>query len=106
MKGERWFGTSSCIFKSATCSKGTYLESRSRLGKKMRSIRHICAFLSSFVKCRSPELEATRVLRSSENGDEADVYAVSISELSYSILIRLPVRRRPRVVGPGKLESI
>jgi len=30
MKGERWFGTSSCIFVLATCSKGTYLESRPR----------------------------------------------------------------------------
>ena len=47
-----------------------------------------------------------RVLRSSESGVEADVYAVSISELSSSILIRLRVRRRPRVVGPGELESI
>jgi hypothetical protein len=43
-----------------------------------------------------------RVLRSSENGVEADVYAVSISELSSSILIRL----RARVVGPGELDRI
>jgi hypothetical protein len=47
-----------------------------------------------------------KVLRSSENGVEANVYAVSISELSSSILIRLRVRRRPRVAGPGELDRI